>query len=303
MRVSAAAIAVTAGAAMLAAPSGNDVVAQEAASSASVPQVAVIRAQNACFSESIRVTGYLVAAKEAIVPLSQGDKVTEVSAGAGSKVTADQVLAHVDRQTPDPAKAGTMKTDNVALKAPAAGVVTQSTAFIGGTVSPVQRDPLFRIAVDGEIELEAEVPASYVQKLAVGQTARVQLPDGVEVSGRVRLLPAQIDQKTQLGHARISMDRNAGVRYGMFVRAAINAERSCGISVPNAAVTYRTDGSSVQVVRNDIIETRNIQLGIYSDTTTEVRKGLSEGDLIVASAGTSLRDGDRVKAIEPESNN
>jgi multidrug efflux pump subunit AcrA (membrane-fusion protein) len=54
-------------------------------------------------------------------------------------------------------------------------------------------------------------------------------------------------------------------------------------------------------VRNDVIETRNIQVGIHSDSDIEVRKGLSEGDLIVANAGTSLRDGDRVKPIDADS--
>jgi HlyD family secretion protein len=111
-------------------------------------------------------------------------------------------------------------------------------------------------------------------------------------------VPASIDQKTQLGRARITLESDPTLRYGMFVSATINADRSCGISVPNSAVTYRTGGTSVQVVRNDVIETRSIQVGIHSDSDTEVRRGLSEGDLVVANAGTSLRDGDHVKPID-----
>ena len=84
----------------------------------------------------------------------------------------------------------------------------------------------------------------------------------------------------------------------MFARATVNADRSCGISVPNSAVTYRTGGTSVQVVRNNVIETRSIKVGIHSDTDTEVQSGLREGDLVVANAGTSLSDGDKVKPID-----
>jgi RND family efflux transporter MFP subunit len=193
-----------------------------------------------------------------------------------------------------------MTTDTVVLKSPAPGAVLKINGVIGSTASPLPSEPLFQIAVDGEIELEAEVPSIYVPKLSVGQTARVRLPDMSELSGKVRLVPAAIDQKTQLGRARITLEHDPALRYGTFVSATINADRSCGVSVPNSAVTYRTGGASVQVVNSDIIETRNIEIGIRSDSDIEVRKGLSEGDLVVANAGTSLRDGDRVKPIAAE---
>jgi multidrug efflux pump subunit AcrA (membrane-fusion protein) len=53
----------------------------------------------------------------------------------------------------------------------------------------------------------------------------------------------------------------------------------------------------VQVVRNDVIETRLVQIGFHSDNDTEIRSGLQEGDMVVANAGSSLRDGDKVAPI------
>ena len=296
MRLGATAIIAT-GAALFSAVSGGKAFSQKA-DAPTVAQVIVVHAANACFSAAIRVTGYLVARQEAIVPLNQGDKVVEVLAAVGDKVTADQALVRVNRQSPDISKPGAITTDTVVLKAPAAGVVIGTTAFVGAMASPLQREPLFNIAVNNEFELEAEVPSIYVPELSAGQTARVQLSDMRQLSGQVRLLPASIDQKTQLGRARITMEPNPAMRYGMFVSATINADRSCGISVPNSAVTYRTGGTSVQVVRNGLIETRSIQVGLHSDSDIEVRNGLGEGDLVVANAGTSLRDGDLVKPID-----
>jgi hypothetical protein len=269
-----------------------------------VAQVIVARATNACFSEALRVTGYLVARELAVVQLAQGDRVIEVLAQEGTAVTLDQTLARVERQSLDPSKpGGGFKTDTIALKAPAAGVVITSTASVGSTFIPIQQAPLFLIAVDGEIELQAEVPSIHVPELSPGQTARIQIRDTRELSGRVRLLPAEIDQKTQLGEIRISLERDANLRFGMFARASIDAARSCGVSVPSSAVTYRTGGTTVQVVRDNVIETRNIQVGIHSGGSTEVRSGLAEGDVVVANAGTSLRDGDRVKPIDTDSTN
>jgi multidrug efflux pump subunit AcrA (membrane-fusion protein) len=80
----------------------------------------------------------------------------------------------------------------------------------------------------------------------------------------------------------------------MFARATIDADRSCGISVPRSGVQYRTEGPRVQIVRDNVIETRVVKVGFHSDMDIEIRDGLREGDLIVANAGSSLRDGDRV---------
>ena len=253
-------------------------------------QVTVVRAASACFSAAVRVTGFLVARSEAVVTFeTPGFKISEVLVGEGERVTAGQNLVRLTPISGD----GSATT----LKAPAAGLVTRSTAAIAATASGAPGEPLFRIAIDNEIELEADIPSIHVPMLATGQSARIQLADGRELSGRVRLVPASVDQKTQLGRARVSLERASGLRLGIFARATIDASRSCGISVPRAAVTYRTEGASVQIVRNDMVETRRVQIGFHSDDNIEIRNGLREGDTVVANAGSSLRDGDKVKPI------
>ncbi len=259
-------------------------------------QVVVVRAASGCFSSSIRVTGFLVAREEAVVTLdAPGARVVEVLASEGDRVTEGQTLVRLNRQSGPGPDTGASKTTT--LRAPAAGVITRSTAVVGATASPLSPEPLFRIAVDNDIELEAEVPSIHVPALATGQTARVEIGAGRDLSGRVRLVPAKIDQHTQLGRARISLEGDPLLRLGMFARATIDANRSCGISVPRSAVRYRTEGTSVQIVRDDVIETRLVQVGFHSDTDTEIRDGLREGDMVVANAGSSLRDGDKVRPI------
>ena len=266
-------------------------------SSPSTVQVSVVRATKACFSSTIRVTGFLVARDEAVVTLdAPGLRVTEVLVGEGDRVTSGQTLVRLVRQASEGQDAAAART-SIILKAPAAGVVTRSTAVVGATASPMQNEPLFRIAVDNEIELEAEVPSIHAGAISPGQTARIQIEDSRELSGRVRQAPAAVDQRTQLGRARLSLERDPWLRLGMFARATIDADRSCGISVPRSAVHYRTEGPRVQVVRDNVIETRVVQVGFHSDMDIEIREGLREGDLIVANAGSSLRDGDKVNPI------
>ena len=98
----------------VAAPDGRS----QEANTPLVAQVIVVRATSACFSEAVRVTGYLVAREQAVVQLAQGDRVVEVLAQEGNSVTADETLARVERQSLDPSKpGGGVKTDTLALKA------------------------------------------------------------------------------------------------------------------------------------------------------------------------------------------
>jgi multidrug efflux pump subunit AcrA (membrane-fusion protein) len=283
-------------------PPAATVIAAEKDSAAEV-QVTVIRATQVWFAAEIRVTGFLVAREEAVVSLDiPGYKVSEVLVSEGDRVSSGQTLVRLARQSaegPDPNADRRPATMN--LKAPAAGVLTRSTAVVGATASPLQNEPLFRIAVDNEIELEAEVPSIHMPILAPGQSARVEIENSRELSGKLRLVPGAVDLRTQLGRARVSLERDSRLRLGMFARATIEANRSRGISVPRSAVLYRTEGPSVQIVRGNVIETRLVHVGYHSDTDTEIREGLREGDLVVANAGGSLRDGDKVKPVESDS--
>jgi multidrug efflux pump subunit AcrA (membrane-fusion protein) len=295
MTVTAAAAALLIGGGVAAMRGGA--AAAESASSR-VVQVLVVRATSACFAATVRVTGFLVAREEAIVTLDvPGLKVTEVLVSEGDTVTEGQELIRLTRQPGEGPARAPAGGNTVTLRAPAAGVITHSTAVAGATASAMQREPLMRIAVGGEIELEAEVPSVHVPELASGQTARIEVEGNREISGSVRLVPALVDQRTQLGRARISLGQNPSFRLGMFARATVDANRSCGLSVPRSAVQYRTEGASVQIVRDNVVETRLVQVGFHSDYDMEVRHGLSEGNMVVANAGSSLRDGDRVNPV------
>jgi multidrug efflux pump subunit AcrA (membrane-fusion protein) len=259
-------------------------------------QVVVVRAKNACFSEAIRVTGFLVARREAVVTLdAPGFQIYEVLAAEGDRVNSGQILARMNRESDS--AAGSAPKTSMNLKAPVGGVIMRTGAVVGATASSLGQDPLFVIAVDNEIEVEAEVPSIHLPALAPGQRARITIGDNRELSGFVRRVPSAVTSATQLGQTRIALEPVSGLRVGMFAQATIDANRSCGISVPRSAVTYQTGGTSIQVVQGNIVETRQVRVGFHSDTETEIRSGLRENDMVVANAGSSLRNGDKVTPI------
>jgi hypothetical protein len=62
-------------------------------------------------------------------------------------------------------------------------------------------------------------------------------------------------------------------------------------------VDYRAEGTTVQVVRGRVVEDRRVVVGLLSEDSAEIREGVKEGDVVVAHAGTSLHDGDKVKPM------
>jgi multidrug efflux pump subunit AcrA (membrane-fusion protein) len=255
--------------------------------------VVVAKSTNACFSDLVRVTGFVVPRREAVVAADQeGSKVIDVLVREGEMVAENQELA---RLTPPPVQPGATNSPSrnpISLRAPAAGLLTQVNTIAGAPASP-QAGPMFRIAVNNEIDLDAEVPAVHMMKLSPGATARISRDNGPDIVGRVRLVLPQIDRNTQLGHVRITLTGNLAIKIGMFAQASIDAKRSCGVAIPRTAIDHLT----VQVVKGNIVETRKVRVGLVSDTSTEILEGLDVGEIVVADAGSSLHDGDEIKTV------
>jgi multidrug efflux pump subunit AcrA (membrane-fusion protein) len=264
----------------------------EAKETASNALVVVTKSTNACFSDLVRVTGFAVPRREAVVSADQeGSKVADVLVREGETVAENQELV---RLIPPPTSANSQRTP-ISLRAPAAGLVTQVNTIVGAPASP-QAGPMFRIAVNNEIDLDAEVPAVHMMKLNPGATVRISRDNGPDIVGRLRLVVPQIDRNTQLGHVRITLTGNPAIKIGMFAQASIDARRSCGVAVPRTAIDHLT----VQVVKGNIVETRKVKVGLVSDTSIEILEGLDVGETVVADAGSSLHDGDQIRTMFAE---
>jgi multidrug efflux pump subunit AcrA (membrane-fusion protein) len=256
--------------------------------------VIVTKSTNACFSDMVRVTGFIVPRREAVAGADlEGSKVADLLVREGEMVTDNQELARLT--LPPGTAAGGARPSPTSLRAPAAGLVTQVNTVVGAPASP-QAGPMFRIAVNNEVELDAEVPSIHMLKLNPGATVRVGRDDAPDLTGRVRLVSPQIDRATQLGHVRISLTNNPSLKLGTFARANIDAKRSCGVAIPRTAIDHLT----VQVVKGNTVETRKVRVGLVSDSSTEILEGLAVGEIVVADAGSSLHDGDRIKTIFAE---
>jgi len=142
------------------------------------------------------------------------------------------------------------------------------------------------------VELEADVPETRLARLRPNQPATV---DGV--AGHVRLVAPEVNRSTRLGRVRIAFDGDGPGLLGGFARARVEVARLAGIVVPLSAVLFEPDGAKVQVVRDGLVETRAVTVGLKDAGRALLTAGLADGEQVVAVSASFVRGGDRVNAV------
>ncbi|MCJ2040419.1 efflux RND transporter periplasmic adaptor subunit [Methylobacterium sp. J-059] len=193
-----------------------------------------------------------------------------------------------------------LKRARAAIRAPEAGIVNRRTARVGGTATAAG-EPLFRLIARGEIELEGEVPETWLPRIKIGDPAQLDLEEGRKIVGKVRRVYPEVDRTTRLGKVRIALGDDPALRIGAFGRGTVEVARRTGVAVPVSSLLFAADGNAgVLVVKDEWVEARKVVPGLSAAGFSEVRSGLAAGETVVARAGSFLRDGDRVRPVPPE---
>lgn len=260
------------------------------------PAVSVTKAKKTCFDDTEEITGGLVPKAEVLVrPDREGYLISKVLVEAGAKVNAGQALAQLANPEVQQGSG-----DPVSVQAPVAGLVGKASAVVG-TMASARAEPLFQIITGGELELSAQISTKSLSKLSSGLPAKIKVVGVGELPGRVRFVSNTVDPATQLGEVHVSIGYDERLKPGMFARAIINLGRRCDrAAIPQSALLYGEEGSVVQVVRDERVESRIVTTGLKSAGKIEILQGIVEGDMVVARAGAFLRDGDRVVPVVVE---
>lgn len=190
-----------------------------------------------------------------------------------------------------------LQIDKTQVRAPADGLILQRDATLGGVVS-ASAGPLFRIAINSEFELAADVSEASLARLTKGLPVAVRLA-GLDqpINGKIRRVSPEVNQQSRLGSIRVTLDEHEKARVGNFARGEIEVDRHEGIAVPVSAVIYQGRDAFLQVVADGKVRTTPVKLGIRGATMIEVASGIEEGAEVVARAGTFVADGDAITPV------
>lgn len=186
------------------------------------------------------------------------------------------------------------------LRAPVSGPVLARYVRPGDLPSGASAgQPLFRIARDGLMEIDAEVPESDLSKLRPGLQAEVTLPDGAKVTGKVRLISPEVEQTTKLGRARILLPVRQDLRPGGYASARLPGVKTNGLVAPDRAVSYDADGAAVYVVDpSNRVHRVPVRTGQRSGGFVELLQGPPAGSRVLVTGASFVLDGDKVAPVE-----
>lgn len=189
--------------------------------------------------------------------------------------------------------------DYVEIRAPSTGWVVKRLVAPGVLVQPGM--PVLKIAQIDRVRLQANVGERDVGSIKVGSlvtvsaTATAQPPftarvtsvfPFVEPGARTAVVEAVVDNPDRrlLPGQYVSLEFTTG-------------ERADAVTVPRQAVSRLGDRRTVWVARDGKAEPRTVTTGLESADRTEIRQGVSAGEMVVARGHEGLYAGARITDV------
>ena len=120
--------------------------------------------------------------------------------------------------------------------------------------------------------------------------------------GKVNLVYPTIDPRSHTFPVEIIVDnKNEKLRPGMFTRVTINYGNNFRVVVPDSAVLKQVgaDDKYVYVLNEDNTVTYTpVKLGVRMGNRYEIISGLNDGDVIVTSGQTRLKNNIEVEVVK-----
>jgi RND family efflux transporter MFP subunit len=269
------------------------------------------RAQNLFASQSLTKANY-DAAK------AQFEQASAKVAAARSQVSMVQARADSAKSQIEAIKARstgaqavvrekTIPLQDTALKAPLNGFVLQKSVERGTLVSPGKTG--FVVADTSSVKAAFGVADIAVQEMKLGSMLSVEtesLP-GTEFQGQITSVFPAADPKSRVFNVEVTVANPKGLlRPGMIVSLRVGRSEPAQAQpvVPlNAIVKSTTDSNGYAVCLlleqggSLVARVRDVKLGETYGNTIAVTEGVKEGDRVITTGVTLVRDGDVVKII------
>lgn len=175
------------------------------------------------------------------------------------------------------------------IRAPVSGYVLERNVEKGQTVS-AGSGILFRIAQDGQMELQAQLSENDLVLVSEGVPATVT-PVGTDrqFSGTIWQLAPMISEQSRQGIARIALPFDKALRPGGFASVEIKAGSMTAPVLPESAVQTGREGSFVYIVGKDNkVKQRSVKVGDTTASGLIIASGLDGTERVVLYAGGFL---------------
>lgn len=189
-----------------------------------------------------------------------------------------------------------LRLQQTRILAPDDGVISARSATVGA-VLPVGQS-LFRLVRRNRLEWRAEVTATELHRIRIGQAVSVGTPGAARIAGRVRMLAPTVDPQTRNAIVYVDLPPGSRARSGMFASGEFELGRSPALTVPQQALVVRDGFHYVfEWLSDGRVAQRKVLIGRQVGERVELLSGLTPTAQVVASGAGFLNDGDLVKVV------
>jgi RND family efflux transporter MFP subunit len=194
------------------------------------------------------------------------------------------------------------KLRDTTVYAPFAASVKERQVTVGQYVRA--NTPLMTLVKTDPVRLRIEVPERMAPWIKVGQRAevRVEAFEDRLFDGKVWRIAPVVDQakRTFIVEALIA-NPSGQLKPGSYAHARLATDKSERIRlVPRQAVNYVFGSNKVYVVKNNVVEARDVKLGDQYDQDVEILEGLREGEQLATTEINRLDTGTKVRVSPTE---
>ena len=188
------------------------------------------------------------------------------------------------------------------IHAPISGIVSKRHLDLGGTAVPTA--PIFEIVNIDTVKASADVIESQLSQLTLNQQASIEI-DGIAhpMSGIVSFISPTLQAMRRTATAEVRIDNpDRTIKPGMFAKVTVPVKvHTDAILISRASLIDDTNTrtQNVFVVENGVSQRRPIKIGLSRGGDVEVLNGITEGEAVVTAGQHSLKDGERVRVVNP----
>jgi HlyD family secretion protein len=184
------------------------------------------------------------------------------------------------------------RVDELTVRAPVDGFI--GTLNVQNRMVVAANAPLMTLVDLSRLEIEVEVPETYVADMGLGMGAEITLPSGT-ATGKLSALSPEVVKNMVLARVRFDGPQPAGLRQNQRVTARLLIEEKPNVVMVPRGPFVESEGGRFAYVMHDGVAVRTpIRLGATSVSAVEILSGDKPGDKVVVAGTDTFANAPRV---------